>query len=43
MGVNRDEIERIIDDLETKAETEVLEAAAAAYRYAADELKKVGK
>jgi len=38
----RDEIKRVIDDLETKAEVVDNEAAAAAYRYAAEELKKVG-
>ncbi|PJN56139.1 hypothetical protein PAEVO_28620 [Paenibacillus sp. GM2FR] len=38
----RDEIERVIDDLETKAEVVDNEAAAAAYQYAAEELKKVG-
>lgn len=38
----KDEIKRVIDDLETKAEA-VDTAAAAAYQYAAEELKKVGK
>lgn len=39
----RDEIKRVIDDLETKAEAVDNEAAATAYQYAAEELKKVGK
>jgi hypothetical protein len=39
----RDEIKRVIDDLETKAKAVDNLAAAAAYQYAAEELKKVGK
>lgn len=41
--INRDEIKRVIDDLETKAAVDDNEAASAAYLYAAEELKKVGK
>ncbi|MFU1797346.1 hypothetical protein ACM1RC_26005 [Paenibacillus azoreducens] len=43
MEINRDEIKRVIDDLETKAAVDDNEAASAAYLYAAEELKKVGK
>lgn len=41
--VVRDEIKRVIDDLETKAEVVGNAVAAAAYQYAVEELKKVGK
>lgn len=43
MEIKRDEIERVIDDLETKAEQADLDAISAAFRYAADELKRVGQ